>query len=88
MLPREERRRLQEIEQQLADEDPRLARKMDQTSTAGYLRARLSTPNLLAVFSGVLAVICLFLGEGGAMITSVFTAGLLLAANAIQLRLN
>ncbi|GAA2361988.1 hypothetical protein GCM10009854_46880 [Saccharopolyspora halophila] len=88
MLPREERRRLQEIEQQLAEDDPRLARKMDQTSTVGYLRARLSTTNLLAVFSGVLAVICLFLGEGGAMLTAVFTAGLLLAANAVQLRLS
>lgn len=88
MLPREERRRLQEIEQQLADDDPRLARKMSQTSTVGYLRARLSTPNLLAVFSGVLAIICLSLGEGGAMLTAVFTAGLLLATNAVQLRLS
>ena len=86
MLPREERRRLQEIEQQLADDDPRLARKMNQTSTVGYLRARLSGRTLLAVISGVLAVICLILGEGGAMVTAVVTVGLLLLANNFELR--
>jgi hypothetical protein len=88
MLPRDERRRLQEIEQQLADDDPRLARKMNQTSTLGYLRARLSVRTLLAAVFGVLAVVCLFLGEGGAMATAVVTTGLLLLANTFQLRLN
>ena len=86
MLPREERRRLQEIEQQLADDDPRLARKMNQTSTVGYLRARLSVRTLLAVVSGVLAVVCLVLGEGGAMVTAVVLVGLLLVANKFELR--
>ena len=86
MLPREERRRLQEIEQQLADDDPRLARKMNQTSTVGYLRARLSVRTLLAVVSGVLAMVCLILGEGGAMVTATVTVGLLLLANKFELR--
>lgn len=78
MLPRDERRRLREIEQQLVDEDPRLARRLSQTSTLGYLRARLSVRMMMAACAGVLAIMCLFLDEGGAALTAAALAGLLL----------
>ncbi|MDI2029195.1 DUF3040 domain-containing protein [Saccharopolyspora sp. TS4A08] len=78
MLPRDERRRLQEIEQRLVDEDPRLARRLSQTTTLGYLRARVSVRMFAAACAGVLAVMCLFLNEGAAALTSAALAGALL----------
>lgn len=87
MLPREERRRLQEIEQRLADDDPRFARRMGQRTMAGYLRARMSLRATLAVISGILAIVCLFLGDGAAMLTSLLTGGLLMASKIVDIRL-
>ncbi|RRO19950.1 DUF3040 domain-containing protein [Saccharopolyspora rhizosphaerae] len=87
MLPRDERRRLREIEQQLVDEDPRLARKLSQTSTLGYLRARVSVRLVAAAFAGVLAIMCLFLDEGVAALTSAALAGLLMISRTWRVEL-
>ncbi|MEB3369206.1 DUF3040 domain-containing protein [Saccharopolyspora mangrovi] len=87
MLPRDERRRLREIEQQLVDEDPRLARRLSQTSTLGYLRARVSVRMAVAACAGVLAITCLFLNEGAAALTSAALTGLLLISRTWRIEL-
>lgn len=87
MLPRDERRRLREIEQQLVDEDPRLARRLSQTSTLGYLRARVSVRMAVAACTGALAIMCLFLNEGAAALTSAALAGLLLISRTWRIEL-
>ncbi|MGP4021580.1 DUF3040 domain-containing protein [Saccharopolyspora sp. 5N708] len=75
MLPRDERRRLREIEQQLIGDDPKLARRLTETSLWRQVWAHMSPRTALAVFASFIAVLCLFLGEGG----GVFTAGALAA---------
>lgn len=78
MLPRDERRRLREIEQHLVDDDPRLARRLSQTSMFGYMRARVSARLALVACAGVLSIMCLFLDEGAAALTAAALAGLVL----------
>lgn len=87
MLPRDERRRLREIEQQLVDEDPKLARRLSQTSTFGYLRARVSARMTLAACAGVLSLMCLFLNEGAAALTAAALTGLLLISRTWRIEL-
>lgn len=87
MLPRDERRRLREIEQQLVDEDPKLARRLSQTSTFGYLRARVSARMALAACAGVLSLMCLFLNEGAAALTAAALTGFLLISRTWRIEL-
>ncbi|MGW1681238.1 DUF3040 domain-containing protein [Saccharopolyspora sp. NPDC002376] len=70
MLPRDERRRLKEIENQLMGDDPKLARRLTETSALRRLWLQLSPRMLLVLVAATLAVMCLFLGEGGGMFLS------------------
>ncbi|MEV6232386.1 DUF3040 domain-containing protein [Saccharopolyspora shandongensis] len=70
MLPRDERRRLREIEQQLIGDDPKLARRLTETSTWRRIWALMSPRMTLAVFAALVAVVCLFLGEGGGVLAA------------------
>lgn len=74
MLPRDERRRLKEIENQLIGDDPKLARRLTETSALRRLWLQLSPRMLLVLVASVLAVMCLFLGEGSAMFFSAAVA--------------
>jgi DUF3040 family protein len=80
MLPRDERRRLREIEQQLIDDDPKLARRLTETSALRWVWAHMSPRTTLAVVAAFIAVLCLFLGEGGGVVT----AGALAAVTVIS----
>lgn len=67
MLPREERRRLREIEHQLIGDDPKLARRLTDTGLLRRVWARFGLYMALAAVSAVLAVVCLFLGDGAGL---------------------
>ncbi|MDA3648500.1 DUF3040 domain-containing protein [Saccharopolyspora indica] len=87
MLPKDERRRLKEIENQLMGEDPKLARRLTETSSLRRLWLQLSPRSLLVLVAAVLAVLCLFLGEGGGMFFSAVLAVLVFASRKYQIRL-
>lgn len=79
MLPRHERRRLDEIEQQLCHEDPEFARRLTTKGALPQFLVWLSPLRALAVAAAILALLCLFLGEGAAFFTTgALAAGLLL----------
>ncbi|MER7012506.1 DUF3040 domain-containing protein [Saccharopolyspora sp. NPDC000359] len=87
MLPRDERRRLREIETQLMGDDPKLARRLTETSALRRLWLQLSPRMLLVLVASFLAVMCLFLGEGGGMFFSAVLAVLAFASRTWQIRL-
>ena len=70
MLPRHERRRLEEIEDHLSSEDPEFARALTDPSLRRWSVRRLPPRLALGVLCGALAVVCLFLGEGGAFVAA------------------
>lgn len=75
MLPREERRRIAEIEEGLSRQDPDFA---DRLRNAELPRRRVPVQLLLGVLSAVVAVLCVLLGEAiGFLLASVLAAGLL-----------
>ncbi len=79
MLPRDERRRLAEIEHQLSHEDPQFARKLTCRRRRRKARARVSLPTGLAVSSAGIALLCLVLGEvTGFVLAAVLSAALIL----------
>ncbi|GAA2795094.1 DUF3040 domain-containing protein [Saccharopolyspora taberi] len=65
MLPRHERRRLEEIEDQLSTEDPEFARTLTDPSLRRWKLRRVPPRLAVGVLCGALAIVCLFLGEGG-----------------------
>ncbi|GAA4883702.1 DUF3040 domain-containing protein [Saccharopolyspora cebuensis] len=79
MLPKDEQRRLREIEQQLSTDDPKLARRLGETGPIERVRAGLSLTTVLGALAAVLAVACLFLGEGAGMFTATVLAVVLFA---------
>ncbi|PKW15769.1 DUF3040 domain-containing protein [Saccharopolyspora spinosa] len=87
MLPRDERRRLREIEQQLIGDDPKLARRLTETSLWRRLWALMSLRMALVVFSAVIAVVCLFLGEGGGVLSAGVLAAIAFLSRTWQIRL-
>ncbi len=87
MLPRDERRRLREIEQQLIGDDPKLARRLTETSVWRQVWAHMSPRMLLVVFTLIVAVMCLFLGEGGGVFTAGALAAIVIITRNWQLRL-
>lgn len=87
MLPKDERRRLKEIENQLTGDDPKLARRLSETSAMRRLWLQLSPRTLLVLVAAVLAVLCLFLGEGGGMFFSAVVALIAFAFQKCQIRL-
>ncbi|MBK0869782.1 DUF3040 domain-containing protein [Saccharopolyspora sp. HNM0986] len=74
MLPRDERRRIEQIEKGLSMQDPEFADRLRQAELPGRSRVRL----VLGVASAVLAVLCMLLGEvAGFLLTGVLAALLL-----------
>ncbi|MEV0701736.1 DUF3040 domain-containing protein [Saccharopolyspora sp. NPDC050389] len=88
MLPRDERRRLREIEQQLSGEDPKLARRLTETSTWRRIWAVTSPQTALAFFAAVVAVLCLFLGEGGGVLSAGALAAIVFISRNWEIRLD
>ena len=88
MLPRDERRRLREIEQQLAGDDPKLARRLSETSYWRRVWALLTPRIALAVVAAFLAVMCLFLGEGGGFFSASAVALVVFVSRDWQVRLD
>lgn len=88
MLPRDEQRRLREIERQLVDDDPRLARRLSQTSMFGYVQAHVSARLAMVACAGVLSIMCVFLNEGAAALTAAALAGILLISRNWRLGLD
>ncbi|GAA0503429.1 hypothetical protein GCM10009545_01360 [Saccharopolyspora thermophila] len=86
MLPRDERRRLKEIENQLMGEDPKLARRLTDTSLLTRVRAHMSPRMLLALVAIILAVLCLFLGEGWGVLAAGSLAAAALVSRHWQIR--
>jgi len=75
MLPREERRRIAQIEQGLSEQDPAFA---DRLRNAGLPRRRVSGWLVLGVLAAVVAVVCVLLGEAvGFFLSAVLAAALL-----------
>ena len=64
MLPRDERRRLEEIESQLSLEDPEFTYRMGARSTRRWVLRTVSPRMALGVVAAFIAVLCLILGEG------------------------
>ncbi|CAM02657.1 Protein of unknown function (DUF3040) [Saccharopolyspora erythraea NRRL 2338] len=79
MLPRHERRRLEEIEDQLSIEDPEFARALTDPSLRRWSPRRVPPRLVLGLLSALLAVLCLFLGEGGAFVSAGILAVVLIA---------
>ncbi|MBQ6642256.1 MAG: DUF3040 domain-containing protein [Saccharopolyspora sp.] len=74
MLPRDERRRIEQIEKGLSMQDPEFADRLRQAELPGRSRVRL----VLGIVSAVLAVLCMLLGEvAGFLLTGVLAALLL-----------
>lgn len=74
MLPRDERRRIEQIEKGLSMQDPEFADRLRQAELPGRSRVRL----VLGIASAVLAVLCMLLGEvAGFLLTGVLAALLL-----------
>ncbi len=74
MLPRDERRRIAEIEKGLSMQDPDFADRLRQAELPGRSRLRL----VLGIVSAVVAVLCMLLGEvAGFLLTGVLAALLL-----------
>lgn len=74
MLPRDERRRIAEIEQGLSMQDPDFADRLRQAELPGRSRMRL----VLGIIAAVVAVLCMLLGEvAGFLLTGVLAALLL-----------
>lgn len=86
MLPRHERRRLEEIEQRLQDEDPDFARRIAEGRPLSFLRGWLSGRTGIALFAGVLAVVCLFLGAETGFLTAAVLSAVLLVSRRWDLR--
>jgi DUF3040 family protein len=87
MLPRDERRRLREIEQQLIGDDPKLARRLTETSVLRQVWAHMSPRMLVAALAVAIAVLCLFLGEGGGVFAAGALAAILIVTRNWQIRL-
>ncbi|MCI2424219.1 DUF3040 domain-containing protein [Saccharopolyspora sp. K220] len=88
MLPRDERRRLREIEQQLIGDDPKLARRLTESSALRRVWAHMSPRVALAAVSAFIAVLCLLLGEGGGVFTAGAVAVLAVISRNWQIRLD
>ncbi|KEI45017.1 DUF3040 domain-containing protein [Saccharopolyspora rectivirgula] len=73
MLPKDERRRLKEIEDQLAGDDPKLAQRLSGANSMRLAWARLNPRLVLVIATALLALLCLVLGEGAGF----FLAGVL-----------
>ncbi|RRO16890.1 DUF3040 domain-containing protein [Saccharopolyspora rhizosphaerae] len=80
MLPRDERRVLDEMERRLHTDDPAFARKLSETGPRARFRAGRMLPRALSLAVAGLAVLCLFLGEAGAFFLSSALAGVLFLA--------
>ncbi|MGW3470617.1 DUF3040 domain-containing protein [Saccharopolyspora sp. NPDC000995] len=87
MLPRDERRRLREIEQQLIGDDPKLARRLTETSPWRRLWALMSPRMALVLFAAIIAVACLFLGEGGGVLSAGALAAIVFLSRNWQIHL-
>ncbi|WP_017974560.1 DUF3040 domain-containing protein [Actinopolyspora halophila] len=78
MLDRDERRRLDEIEQHLSGDDPELAELMTGNSSYVSFRGKLTPRTALIAFSYGCALLCLLLGAGGGFFLGVALATILL----------
>lgn len=78
ILQKHERRKLEEIENQL-NEDTEFVRSMGGTNLT-WLPSKISPSMALGIFSVILAVLCLFLGEGSGFLTASALAGLLITS--------
>lgn len=86
MLPRHERRRLEEIEQRLQDEDPDFARRIAEGRPLSFLRGWLTGWTGIALLSGLLAVLCLFLGSETGFLTAAVLSAVLLVSRQWDVR--
>ncbi|NHD16843.1 MULTISPECIES: DUF3040 domain-containing protein [Actinopolyspora] len=78
MLDRDERRRLDEIEQHLSGDDPDLAELMTGNSPHVSFRGKLTPRTVLIAFSYGCALLCLLLGAGGGFFLGAALATVLL----------
>jgi hypothetical protein len=78
MLPRHERRRLEEIERQFTAEDPEFVRRLTQTRLLTQVLSWLSPRGIVAVVAAALSLMCLVLGEGAGFVTAGVLAAVLL----------
>lgn len=86
MLPRHERRRLEEIEQRLHDEDPDFARRITEGRPLSFLRGWLTGRTGIAVLAGALAVLCLLLGAETGFLTAAVLSAMLLVSRQWEVR--
>jgi hypothetical protein len=78
MLPRHERRRLEEIESRLRVEDPEFVRTLTEAGGNRFSLKGISLRTALGLVSALLAVICVFVGEGGAFLMAATLAAVLI----------
>lgn len=88
MLPRNERRRLEEIEDRLSAEDPDFVRKLTDPSATRWSLREVSPRVFLEIVAGSSAVLCLFLAEGAGFVTAGALATVLFAVRKYGLRVD
>lgn len=88
MLPRNERRRLEEIEDRLNAEDPEFVRKLSEPGDAKWSLRGIAPRMIPELVAGSAAVLCLFLGEGAGFVTAAVLAVVLFAVRRYRIRVD